>query len=236
MPKLDSKPQPRRSVAALWLALAALGAGCQSPPNGLLRQQAADALMLGNAQRAQQRLELAVEQDPGDWKAAMMLGQIRLTQDRALDAQLLLERAQALRPEHPETPEILDGVAESLYRQDRYESLHNFLATVASDRGTTLDYLRQARYLTLMQDRDGARVALKKAARFAAPDDATPYLAAADYYESIGDVPNAILALRRAHAIKPTSRRVSQRLRDHGIVPGPTAALPPEHIMEGRGP
>lgn len=198
--------------------------GCE--PNPLLRRQGMDALEVGDIDWADNRFSVAVRQDPTDWKSQYYLGRVRLEQDRAAEAQIHLEQALTLREDHPETSDILDVLAEALFRQAANARLYQLLHDATQNYGTLKDYLRQADYLAKTGDIDGAKVAFRKAARFADKDDATPYVAMADFYESIGNTDNAISALRRAYAITPGSRRLANRLREYGIVPGPTAGLP----------
>ncbi len=174
------------------------------------------------------RLSRIVAEDPTDWEAHYYLGLVRLEQNRPLDAELLLEQALRLRPDSPETAQILDALAEALFRQERTAALYAMLQEATQYYGTSHDYVRQAIYLGKSGDADGAVVAFRKAGQFAAPDDPSPYLAAADYYESIGNNPQAVIALRHALYIRPNDPAIGNRLRKHGVVPGPAAALAPQ--------
>lgn len=173
------------------------------------------------------RLSRIVENDPTDWEAHYYLGLVRLEQGRPIDAELLLERALRLRQDYPETSQILDALAEAIYQQNRINALYAMLQQATEQYGTSQDYLRQAIYLGKTGDADGAVVAFRKAAQFAAPDDARPYIAAADFYESIGNNPEAVINLRHALYIRKNDPFIGNRLRKHGIVPGPAAELPP---------
>ena len=102
--------------------------------------------------------------------------------------------------------------------------MHTMLQRRSHESGTTRDYLREAHYLLKAGDHDGARLALLKAVKFA-PQDPKPHTKLADFYETVGDEPNAIRSLRRAHALAPRDRKIADRLRHYGIVPGPAAAL-----------
>ena len=44
----------------------------------------------------------------------------------------------------------------------------------------------------------------------------------------IGDPDAAVTALRQAYGVNPDDEMVAERLRQHGLVPGPTVALPHE--------
>jgi tetratricopeptide (TPR) repeat protein len=207
----------------LLLAVCAVGmVGCQNPPNAYLRKQGIEAYELGQIARAERYFERAEAQNAADWKTSYYLGVIRLDQDRPLEAQLLLERALTLRPDAEQTPAILDALAESLYRQELHEPLHHMLAEVAARSSTSRDFLRQARYLAKAGDADGAKIAFRKAAAFAADDDPGPYVAMADFYESLSDGRNTVAALRRAHTLRPGDQRIANRLRQYGLVPGPS--------------
>ena len=176
------------------------------------------------------RFEQAVEQDPTDWKSVYYLGLIRLQQGRWFTSRMLLERALVLRRDHPETADILDALAESMSRLKQIDDLHALLDQAIEDYGTSRDYMRQGRYLMELGDVDAAKLSYRKGAYFAADGDAGPFVALADFYESIGDTSGAIEALRYAFAITPKNRALQDRLRRYGIVPGPTVGLVPEKI------
>jgi tetratricopeptide (TPR) repeat protein len=216
----------RRTVATAVLMFVAMGllAGCQEP-NSLLRKRGVEAWDAKDVDRAESQFGRAVEQDSTDWKATWYMGRVRLEQNRPLEAQLLLEKALTLRPDKEQTPYILDDLAESLYQQEEYGQLYSLLSQAAEGSGSWYEHLRKAKYLAKAGDPDGARASFYKAAQYHEPDDNTVYLAMADFYESLNDSPNAILALRRAYTIKPNSPLVANRLRHHGEVPGPTLRL-----------
>lgn len=222
----DGWNQLNRSAAAGALLILLLQVGCESNP--VLRQQGYDAVRAGDYGLAREKFTLAAERLPNDYLAQYHLGVVQLELDQPLDAQLALERALAVRrDDRVLTPKILDKLAEALFRQDRVESLHAFLADVVRKHRTTADYLRQADYLAKTGDLDTAQLAFRKAAYFAEPGDAAPYLAVANFYEVINDVPNAIKALRHAYYIYPEHPKLPDRFRRFGLVPGPTLRLEP---------
>lgn len=201
-------------------------AGCQFS-NALWRRQGHDAVRAKDLQTAEDRFGRAVARNPTDWRAHFHLGLIHLEQDRATEAEQSFERALSVCSDPNYVPAIIDGLAESLARQQRAERLAEVLRDACVRYGTSYDYLRQGRYLARIHDVDGANLAFRKAARFA-PGDPVPYLEMADLYESINDRGRAIEALRRAYLTDPADRRAAERLRGYGIVPGPTIALSPE--------
>ncbi len=209
---------------SVWLVTAAVG--CE--PNPTLRKQGMSALRRGSVRWAENRFEKALRQDPTDWKSLYYLGLVRLEQQLPLQAELLLGQSLILREDHSESADILDALAESLYRQGPggTTKLHALLARTTKNKGGSRDFLRQGAYLTKIGDMDGAKMAYHKAAYFAPPGDTAPLVALADFSNLIGDHDAAVDALRQAYSVDPDNQHVAERLREHGLVPGPTVALP----------
>lgn len=216
-----AKPLNRVRVAAAVLPLCVVFTACTT--NVQLREEGHEALDRGNAPEARESFAYAVERRPADAKARYGLGLAYLELNRPLDAQLAFEKALAVKYDDRElTDEILDGIAESLFRQERFEQLHAFLDETARYYGESDDYLRQARYLVKMGDLDAAVVAFRKAAYFADEGDAEPYLEMSAFYDSINDQPNALRSLRYAYWVNPEHPDIPDRFRTFGKVPGPT--------------
>ena len=214
-------------AAAVAVIAATLITGCQKP-NPLLRKHGMDAYDEQATEHAQQQFVQAVEQDPTDWKSLYYLGKIRLQQGKSFEAQNLLEQALAIRQDHAQTADILDALAGALFQRGRIEALHQLLAKAIDDYGTSRDFTRHGKYLMEQGDIDQAKLAYRKAAFFAKPGDAQPFLTLVDFYETIGDTANAVTALRHAYTVTPKDRQIHDRLRRYGIVPGPTAMLTPK--------
>ena len=206
-----------------WL----LATGCQKTAINL-REEGRLALNRGQTPLALEKTQAAVEKDPSSAQSQYQLGLVFLELNRNLEAQYALEKAQALSPNDPQlTPKILDALAEALFRQGRMANLFEFLDKQVKTTGTTHDFLRQGDYLAKAGDPDAARLAYRKAAYFADPDDPEPYIRIADFYASIGDEPNAVTSLRYANYVDPGNLDVAERLRRFDIVPGPTIAEAP---------
>lgn len=208
-----------------------LAAGCTTARN--LREEGVLAMNRGQNELALEKITQAAEKDPSSAFTQYELGRAYLALDRNLEAQYALEKAHALRPDDKAfTPDVLDALAESLFRQDRRPNLLGFLDRQVATYGTTRDYLRQGKYLALAGDPDAARLAFRKGAYFADRHDPSPYLAIADFYLSIGDQPNAVTSLRYANYVAQGNLEVASRLRQIGIVPGPTiTAEPPKPAL-----
>jgi len=209
------------AAASMLLGGALIGCG------GLDRGHARHYYETKQYDEAETRFERLVARDLTDWESRYYLGMIRLHQNRPLDAEILLEQAHRLRHDHPETPMILDGLAEAMLRQDRTAALAAMLEEATRYHGTSKDFVRQAVYLGRSGDADGAAAAFRRAAAVADPGDPSPFLAAADYYESIGDDPRAVTALRNALYVRKNDPFIGARLRKHGVIPGPAAELEP---------
>jgi len=208
------------TTIALWCA------GCVTAVD--LRERGIDAMKMGKVDKADQHLTRSEEMDPSHWQTQYWLGKVRLAQERWPDARRYLDQAYVLRNNHPETPDIIDGLAEATYQQQLDMQLRALLQRATQRYGTSYDFVRQGRYLVRIDDPDSAKIALRKAARFADEDDPTPYLAMAEMHERLGNRAAAIKALRQAHGIAPENQTIRERLRAYGIVPGPTVALPPD--------
>ncbi len=222
--------QPRSRLHALLLSicfcLPMLAVGCQNSLN--LRNEGVLAMKRGQHQLAVQKLTKAVEIHPSNARNRYELGRAYLAVDENIKAQYELEKAYSLRPKDDElTPDVLDHLAEALFRQDQTASLYAFLDKHVDEVPSTRDYLRQGKYFAKAGDPDAARLAYRKATYFADHGDPKPYLAIADFYSNIGDEPNAVLALRYANYVDPGNRAAAERLRKFGIVPGPTISEEP---------
>jgi tetratricopeptide (TPR) repeat protein len=222
---------PAATLLGAAVCLPLFLAGCQTATN--LREEGRLALNRGQNQLALEKISQAVDKDPSSAVSQYQLGRAYLALDRNLEAQYALEKAYALEPDDKHlTPKILDDLAEALFRQERMANLYEFLDKQVKTYGTTRDYLRKGEYLARVGDPDAARLAFRKAAYFAAPDDPEPYIAIADFYTSIGDQPNAVTALSYANYVDPGNLDVKERLNRFGIVAGPTIAkAPPKPAM-----
>lgn len=217
-------------TVALCLMLL-VSTGCETT-NPELRHRGHSAYLGGNYERSRDFYAQAVRQNPTDVQAQYGLGRAHLELDQPRDAHLAFEEAMALAGDDANLmPKILDGVAESLYRLDRHDRLHAFLQHSVERYGTTRDYLRQGEYLARIGDMDGAEGAYRRAAHFARDGDVRPFLALARFYQNRNDMTKGVRALRWAYYVDPNNAEVAERLRDHGLVPGPTVAEEPERAL-----
>lgn len=214
-----------------------------SPSAEAYRMAGYRAYEAGDMQTARDRFESAVDVRAGDWRSHYYLGRIGLEYlNNPLYANRHLEIAYEVRvakvdarsgePDEPAAPwpnrgQIVEALAESIYQQDDPARLFAFLQDVADQYGHSRDYTRLARFLHRSGDPDGAQSAHQQATRAARSGDARPFVAFADFYDAIGDREAALQELRKAYAMNPNHPGLDDKIRAHGMVPGPTVALPP---------
>lgn len=229
MPRIASVRMTLASLAAAATLVSMIG--CET--NIMKRDKGIRYMSEGKYQQAETKFTEVVTKSPTDYRTQFYLGVNHLKQGEPLQAQVALERSLALAPYNSDILEdILDNLAEAYLQQDRFDSLSAFLQKTATYYGETDDYVRQARFLARAGDIDGARTAFKKAGAFAHKHDPTPYIAAAEFFEQVGDVPSAIESLRYAYYVDwldevHSYTRIDAMLRKHGVVPGPTVANEP---------
>lgn len=231
------KARPILVALSAIAMLTSLGCEFDSPDflvtSSMMRQKGFDNVNKGNWVLARDDFAKAVEMSPDDAVSQYYLGLAELKLDNPLAAQLALEKAYTVAPNDPSlTPRIIDRLAEAYHAQDRQDELVGFLNQAAEQRGTTRDYLRLAQYQFKMGDVDAAELSYRKAAYFAEAGDSTPYVAIADFYQTLGDRENALLALKYGYYVSPGDTRVTTRMRKLGLVPGPThQEEPPKPAM-----
>jgi len=161
---------------------------------------------------------------PGDWRAQHMLGRSLLQLGRLNDARSALEIAHTRRPSDPD---VVDDLAETMFRQGEADRLFSFLRDRAEGTQSVRAYLRLARYAQRLNDPDSARLAVDTAIQLEGNEGVNARLAAAALAVELGDPELGVLRLREAYTIDPNDERVRQGLRDLGEVPGPTLTLEP---------
>jgi cytochrome c-type biogenesis protein CcmH/NrfG len=212
------------SPRALLLIAILLG-GCNTQrPLETVRTRADLSFDRGDYQAAAREYGEIVERYPGDWEAQYMLGRCKLQLDQPVDARAALEVAYTRRPGNSD---VVDALAEAMFRQGDKAGLFQFLRERADSEGTVRAWLRMGRYAAELGDPDSAATAFETAIRLDEGRTTEPYLQAAVFSQQIGDLDAAQRRLRQAYMIDPEDQRVSKHLRELGEVPGPTIALPP---------
>jgi len=213
-----------RFVVAGLLAAAVLGGCAGTRPIVTIRENGDDLMKRGDYAAAAVEYQEIVDRYPGDWRGQYKLGLCLIQLDRLAEARRALEVAHTRRPGDLD---VADALAETIYRQGDDAHLFTFLRERADRLGTVHAYLRLAEYGLRMSDPDSALVAAETAIEIDDGLSVEPYLVAADVAERVGDVETAVRRLRQEYGIDPEDERISERLRKHGQIPGPTIVLAP---------
>ena len=161
----------------------------------------------------------ATLQHPGDWRAQYHLGQCYLEMGDATSASQSLAVAESLMPGDSEIAALY---AESLLLSNEQNKLYTFLLQRAQKQQTTNDWIIFAEYTMDLDDPDSAVNAINTAIAISNGTNTRPYIIAASFAERLGDDTLAVMRWREAWVIEPSNDTISNALRAHGIVPGPT--------------
>jgi len=208
---------------ALVLPLAACSTG-QRPIDRVI-VSGDEAYQRSNYSRAANEYKEWVDRYPANADARFKLGRTLLAIGEPEAAADNLQVAYDLRPDREE---YLDTLAQALVEARRNDDLFRVLEERVVNRGDVEDHLRLARFSLRAGDVDRADQALRTAGRLAAPDDLRVHLARAAFAREIGDDDDEIASLRRVLAIEPGHQFAANRLRELGIIPGPTLAVEPD--------
>ncbi len=214
----------RPAVLMPVLVVALVQVGCGARPIESVRARA--DFQFDHEQYPAAATEYAeiVDRNPGDWQAQYRLGLCELELGNAHQARMALEIAFANRPDNRE---VVDALAEVMYRQPDEKALFELLINRAQTRQTVYAWMRLARYAAESGDADTALTGFETAIELDAGKSVEPYVQTAVFSRQIGDLDAALRRLRQAYTIDPEDPRVDKQLRELGEVPGPTLGLPP---------
>ena len=218
-------PMHRLAVFALAAIAFATSAGCQTDtPVHILRERADREFERNRYAEAADNYREIAERYPGDWRAQYKLGLALLETGELVEARNALEVAYTRQPNNLD---VVDALAEVMYRQRDDEYLYSFLRQRAERTQSVRSYLRLAEYARALGDPDSAVVAVETAIEISDGQAVEPYIAAAELALELQNDELALRRLRQAYGIDPRNERVNELLRELGEVPGPTIALPP---------
>lgn len=216
----------QRSITIFLILAATLLHGCGYTSTEALRNKADFRFMRGEYHQAVSDYSEIVARYPGDWRVQQRLGECYLEIGDPNRAREALEVAHSHRPNNTQ---IIDSLAEAMFRQGDETRLFAFLRERAESTQSPAAYLRLARFSIELNDPDSAKLAIDTAIVLDDARTVEPYLAAANLAQRVGDIDDAIFRLRQALGVDPKDKRVLQRLDELGEIPGPTLALPPGH-------
>ncbi len=194
--------------------------GCGGQPsNTALLEKGDYAMWQGRWSDAASSFDEAVSQHPGDWEAQYHLGQCYMEMGEPVKASQSLAVATSLRPLNGR---ISDLYAASLLQSGQEDQLFTYLHNRARKLQTSAAWTTFAEFAILLDDPDTATNAIDTAIALSDGTEILPYIVAATYAEQLGDDTLAIQRWQEAWMIEPTNGVVSNALRAHGVVPGPT--------------
>lgn len=207
----------------IYVLLGILGgslSGCGGQPaNTTLLERGNYAMWQGRWSDAATDFNKAIEQHPGDWEAQYNLGKCYMNMGDPVRASQSLAVAESLQPTDTE---ISDLYAKSLLQSGEEDRLYSFLLNRAQKQQTVRSWTVFAEYAIDLDDPDSATNAINTAIAISDGTNARPYVLAAMYAERLGDDTLAVTRWQEAWMIDPTNETVSNALRAHGVVPGPT--------------
>ena len=194
-------------------------AGCGQPSTTALMEKGSFAMWQGRWSDAATSYAKITQLHPGDWEAHYNLGQCLLELGDPQGASASLEIANTVVPMNIEVGDLL---AESYLAAGDENKLFTFLEQQATELQTVRAWTWFAEYAMAISDPDNATVAINTAIALDAGKTSKPYIVAASFAEQLGDDTLALQRWKEAWAIDPNNIQVSDALRGHGEVPGPT--------------
>jgi len=194
-------------------------AGCGQPSTTVLMEKGSFAMWQGRWSDAATSYTKITQLYPGDWEAHYHLGQCLLELGDPQGASASLEIANTVVPTKIEVGDLL---AESYLAAGDENKLFTFLEQQATEQQTVRAWTRFAEYAMAISDPDNATMAINTAIALDAGETSKPYIVAASFAEQLGDDTLALQRWKEAWAIDPNNTQVSDALRGHGEVPGPT--------------
>jgi tetratricopeptide (TPR) repeat protein len=219
--KLDARVLGGAAVVALC---AALLSGCNMPRSTLTVMESADrAYARGDYAKAEQEYTEYVTRRPGSAHAHHRLGLSMRELGRQEEA---VEHFRIAHNLDPVEQRFTQTLAEVLLEQGAKDELYRLLRLQTRQLGRVDDFLRLGRFAALMGDPDEAEQALLTAARLE-PEHPVPPVALADFYGSLGQKDREVRWLIEAYQRDRENEQVQDRLRAHGVTPGPTLIQAP---------
>ena len=217
--KHQTTPSPYSLVLVLLCTLFLTIVGCGQPSNTTLLEQGNYAMWQNRWSDAANSFTKATSQHPGDWEAQYKLGKCYLEMGEPQRASQSLAVAESLRPNDIE---VSDLYAESLLLSGERDLLFTYLFERAKRVESARAWMVFAEYTMEIDDPDSAITAINTAIKLSDGTDARPHVIAAAFAERLGDDTLAVTRWEEAWIIEPTNEDISNALRAHGVVPGPT--------------
>ena len=189
-----------------------------------LHIQAAIAEDKGDDARALELWSEYVERRPHSAMGEYRLGRVETRLGMTTQAIGHLRIAHDLKPGNVE---YIEALSEALVQANRVDSLMKILNETANEGEPGSGQLRIARYAQRVGLMDEAREALLLAIAEQGKLTPEPYLAMADFMNTIGDQDGEVRYLRQALWFDASDPTILTRLESMGMIPGPSLAIEP---------
>ena len=219
----------RPMIPLLFAAL--LLAGCQ--PAAKVRRTLALNELQNHAGYAEEQgddakaLELwreYVDRRPHEAMARYRLGQVLLRNGQADEASEHFRVAHDLKPGRLD---YLEALAESLHQSGQREAMFQLLRDTMNEGGLAAGHMRYARFALRSGLVDETEESLRIAAAVEGTQSDAPHRMLAELARQTGDADAEIEAWRTVLWFDATDAEANARLRDLGVIPGPSLATPP---------
>lgn len=178
----------------------------------------------GDLQKAYEYWTQYVEMRPHEANGEYRLGRVENMLGKHRDAANHLRIAHDLKPGNVT---YIEELALALTESGQREELLSLLHATVNEGADGSGYIRLARYASRAGMMDEAREALMTAVALNGGTSPTPHIAMADFARETGDTEAEVLALRHALWFDPADATILARIRELGVIPGPSLALDP---------
>ncbi|MDA0213877.1 MAG: tetratricopeptide repeat protein [Planctomycetota bacterium] len=218
-----------RWIAFSFASISMTLMGCQGPRS---TEQSIDLgnhyLEFGEWQKAANEFKPVTINSPGLWQGEYGYGVAMSQLGDLVTARRCLETAN---DQSPGNMEIIQALAEVMYRQSDNGQLFQLLRGAGASLGRTEPYLILGLYAIKLKDNDSAILAFQSAIEVDSgavrPRTTEPYYQLAMLQLSLGNKAEATRRLRQAYGISPADPRVIQSLQSEGVAIDAASALPP---------
>lgn len=221
----------RHFLAITAVSLLLVG-GCQpatrsakTTPLNELQREASYAELQGNDARAMELWGEFVERRPHEPLARHRYGLLLM---RAGDPLSAAEHFRVARDLRPARIEYLESLLEALHQAGEKDELFQLLRDTMGEGGLAEGRMRYANYAMRSGLADEAEESLRIAAALVGTTSVRPYQMMADLARQTGDTEREIEALQTVLWFNVSDPATNQRLRELGVIAGPSLATPPQ--------
>ncbi|MFT5422296.1 MAG: tetratricopeptide (TPR) repeat protein [Phycisphaerales bacterium] len=211
--------------------------GCRTGKVITQEQDLTRSRAMGNEAYYEQDFERAAEEygkyaavRPNEPEVRYRLGMSQLELERVSAARTNLGIAHDLAP----TSDLYtEGLGRAIVAGGDQEELYAFLRNLMDSAVNASTYVTVGKVAYLGGLHDEAERAFMSAATLTGKDSAAPHRELARFYQGVGDSDSEILRWRMVLSFDVADVEANSRLRDLGIIPGPSMALEPETGVPG---